>query len=329
MAGNSFGHIFRITTFGESHGPALGAVIDGCPAGLEISREEIQVELDKRRPGQNEMTTPRNETDQVEILSGIFEGRTLGTPIALLIRNENQKSADYDALKEVYRPGHADFTYDAKYGFRDPRGGGRASARETAARVAAGAIAKKLLAHHGIQMSGKIVFPEDLEAVIAAAKADDDSIGGIIELRATGMIAGLGEPVFHKLSADLAGALMSLPATKGIEFGDGFASATKRGSENNDVYEQIDGKLHPATNHAGGILGGISTGEDLILRVAFKAPSSIAKTQKTANKQGEIVDLQVHGRHDPCVLPRAIPLVEAMTALVLADHLLLDRSARL
>ena len=329
MPGNSFGHIFRITTFGESHGPALGAVIDGCPAGLEISREEIQVELDKRRPGQNEMTTPRNETDQVEILSGIFEGRTLGTPIALLIRNENQKSADYDALKEVYRPGHADFTYDAKYGFRDPRGGGRASARETAARVAAGAVARKLLAHAGIQMSAKIVFPEDLEAAVAAAKADDDSIGGIIELRATGMIAGLGEPVFHKLSADLAGALMSLPATKGIEFGDGFASATKRGSENNDVYEQIDGKLHPATNHAGGILGGISTGEDLILRVAFKAPSSIAKTQQTANKQGEIVDLQVHGRHDPCVLPRAIPLVEAMTALVLADHLLLSKLARL
>jgi chorismate synthase len=355
MAGNSFGHLFRITTFGESHGPALGVVIDGCPAGLEITREEIQKELDRRKPGQNALTTPRDEGDQVEILSGLFEDKTTGTPIALLIRNTSARSQDYEAIKNLYRPGHADFTYEAKYGFRDWRGSGRASARETVARVAAGAVAKKLLSTLGVrlfayvsqvgQVQGQQVQedfieqnplrcadPSMVDAMIAqveAAKEDQDSVGGVIEVQALGVPAGWGEPVFHKLSADLAQALMSLPAVKGFEIGDGFAAAALRGSQNNDAWVQKDGRIGTATNHAGGIVGGLSTGEPLLLRLAFKAPSSIAKTQNTVDQNGETAQIQVEGRHDPCVLPRAVPIVEAMTALVLADHALLSRLARL
>jgi len=355
MAGNSFGQVFRITTFGESHGPALGVVIDGCPAGLELTREEIQAELNRRKPGQNALTTPREEGDQVEILSGLFEDKTTGTPIALLIRNANTRSQDYEAIKHLYRPGHADFTYEAKYGFRDWRGSGRASARETVARVAAGAVAKKLLSTLGVrlfayvsqvgQVQGQQVQedfieqnplrcadPSMVDAMIAqveAAKADQDSVGGVVEVQALGVPAGWGEPVFNKLSADLAHALMSLPAVKGFEIGDGFAAAALRGSQNNDAWIQKDGRIGTATNHAGGIVGGLSTGEHLLLRLAFKAPSSIAKTQNTVDQNGEEAQIQVEGRHDPCVLPRAVPIVEAMTALVLADHALLSRLARL
>ena len=355
MPGNSFGQLFRITTFGESHGPALGVVIDGCPAGLELKREEIQAELNRRKPGQNALTTPREEGDQVEILSGFFEDKTTGTPIALLIRNANTRSQDYEAIKHLYRPGHADFTYEAKYGFRDWRGSGRASARETVARTAAGAVAKKLLSTLGVrlfayvsqvgQVQGQQVQedfieqnplrcadPSIVDAMIAqveAAKADQDSVGGVVEVQALGVPAGWGEPVFNKLSADLAHALMSLPAVKGFEIGDGFAAAALHGSQNNDAWIQKDGRIGTATNHAGGIVGGLSTGEPLLLRLAFKAPSSIAKTQNTVDQNGEEAKIQVEGRHDPCVLPRAVPIVEAMTALVLADHALLSRLARL
>lgn len=297
MAGNSFGKIFRITTFGESHGAGLGVIIDGCPAGLEVDCKEIQKELDRRRPGQNDLTTPRAETDQVEILSGVFEGKTLGTPIALLIRNHDARSEDYEAIRKVHRQGHADATYDAKYGRRDHRGGGRASARETAARVAAGAIAKKLLSIDGVQIEAKNLRADE---EIRAAKEDGDSIGGIVEVRANAVPAGLGEPIFDKLTACLAHAFMSLPATKGVEFGEGFAAAEKRGSE---------------MEHSGGIAGGISNGEEIFVRIAFKPPSSTAK--------------KVQGRHDPCVTQRAVPVVEAMMALVLADNLLLNKLSKI
>jgi len=297
MAGNTFGKIFRITTFGESHGPALGVVIDGCPAGLEVTQEEIQAELDRRKPGQDELTTQRKESDVAEILSGIFEGKTLGTPIAILIRNHDAQSKDYEALRDVHRPGHADATYDAKYGFRDHRGGGRASARETAARVAAGAIAKKLIALSGVKIEAKSLRGDD---EIHAAKEDEDSIGGILEIRASGVPTGLGEPVFDKLTAQLAHAFMSIPATKGVEFGEGFAAAEKRGS-------QMD--------HTGGIAGGISSGEEITARLAFKPTSSTVKAG-------------VQGRHDPCVCQRAVPVCEAMMAVVLADNLLLNKNSK-
>ena len=298
MAGNIFGKLFRITTFGESHGPALGVVIDGCPAGLEITQEEIQAELDRRRPGQSDLTTQRKESDKAEILSGIFEGKTLGTPIAILIRNHDAQSKDYEALRDTHRPGHADATYDAKYGRRDHRGGGRASARETAARVAAGAIAKKLLARSGIIVTAKSLRGAD---EIRAAKEADDSIGGILELRVSGVPAGLGEPVFDKLTAQLAHALMSIPATKGVEFGEGFAAAEKRGSQ---------------MEHSGGIAGGISNGDEITARIAFKPTSSTVKAG-------------VQGRHDPCVCERAVPVCETMVALVLVDNLLLSKNSKL
>ena len=276
---NSLGRIFKITTFGESHGEAIGVVIDGCPAGLKISPEEIQTELDKRRGGQSAMTTARKEKDQVEILSGIFEGRTLGTPIALIIKNQNTRSRDYESIKNLYRPGHADYVYDAKYGHRDWRGGGRASARETAARVAAGAVAKKLLLSAGVEIIGNVVqvgnekggqLNEKMKEIIARAKAEGDSVGGVVEVVATGVPVGWGEPVFGKLSSDLARALVSIPAVKGFEIGDGFECATKLGSENNDALVNQGGQIKTASNHAGGIVGGISNGENIVLRVALK-----------------------------------------------------------
>lgn len=366
MAGNTFGKLFQITTFGESHGEGVGVVIDGCPAGLEISREEIQNELDRRRPGKNHLTTTRQEKDRVEILSGIFEGKTMGTPIALLVRNEDQISAVYEPIKDIYRPGHADATYDAKYGVRDWRGGGRSSARETLARVAAAAVAKKLLAQIGVTITGYVTqigtikITQVLEETITdnplncpdpsvvkvmieeieTARKDLDSIGGIIEIIAKGVPAGLGEPVFDKLSADLAHAIMSIPAVKGFEIGDGFACADRHASENNDQWTmkpqepETSGKnnqprLGTTTNHAGGIIGGISNGENIILRFALKPASSIAKKQETVNKNGEPKSIEVHGRHDPCVAPRAVPIGEAMVALVLADHYLRNKVSRI
>ncbi|MBT3539282.1 chorismate synthase [Candidatus Parcubacteria bacterium] len=333
MAGNIFGQLFKITTFGESHGVGVGVVIDGCPAGLEVTREEIQVELDKRRPGQSDLTTPRQEKDQVEILSGIFENKTLGTPIALLVRNEDADSKSYDGIKTKFRPGHADYVYEEKYGVRDYRGGGRASARETIGRVAAGAIAKKILKNIIVEARlvqvGKATQEKDFSKEIEDAKKDGDSVGGVIEVIAKNVPVGLGEPVFHKLSADLAHALMTIPATKGVEIGDGFESAAKLGSDNNDEMETVNGEVKAKTNHAGGIVGGISNGETIILRVAFKPTSSIAKKQNTVDKDGNEVEISVQGRHDPCVALRAVPIVEAMTNLVLVDHYLLSKISKL
>jgi len=337
---NTFGNIFKITTFGESHGAGVGVVIDGCPAGLEISREDIQKELDRRKPGQNTLTSQRKEKDQVEILSGIFENKTLGTPIALLVHNEDAQPVSYEEIKDTYRPGHADYVYDMKYGFRDWRGGGRASARETIGRVAGGAVAKVLLRNIDVEVNAYLVqvgkikrlkdwkiedFEREYIKEIEEARRDGDSVGGIVEVVAKNVPVGLGEPVFHKLSADLAHALMTIPATKGVEIGDGFACVEKRGSENNDEMEMRDGKVRTKTNHAGGIVGGISNGEDIILRVAFKPTSSIVKVQKTVDKNGQELDIQVHGRHDPCVALRAPVIVGAMVALVLVDHYLLSK----
>ncbi|HAT03461.1 MAG TPA: chorismate synthase [Candidatus Magasanikbacteria bacterium] len=339
---NIFGNIFKITTFGESHGVGVGVVIDGCPAGLEITREDIQKELDRRRPGQSNLTSQRKEKDQVEILSGIFDGKTLGTPIALLIRNGDAQSVSYEGIKDTYRPGHADYVYDMKYGFRDWRGGGRASARETIGRVAAGAVAKALLQRIGVEVNAEIIqvgkikrnveyenkgkkFEERYIEEIEEARKDGDSVGGVVEVVAKNVPVGLGEPVFNKLSADLAHALMTIPAAKGVEIGDGFACVEKKGSENNDELEMRDGKVRTKTNHAGGIVGGISNGEDIVLRVAFKPTSSIVKAQKTVDTNGQEVDIQVHGRHDPCVALRAPVIVEAMVALVLVDHYLLSK----
>lgn len=353
---NSFGHLFRCTTFGESHGAGIGVVVDGCPPRLPITRAEIQLELDRRRPGQSDLTTPRNEADQVEILSGIVDGLTTGAPIAMLVRNQDQKSDAYDHLKNVYRPSHADFTYEAKYGLRDIRGGGRASARETIGRVAAGAIARKLLQQelqlevlawvckvHQLraqvdpelvtraQVESNPVRCPDPEMVprmterIQEAKAAGDSVGGVVEVIARGMPAGLGEPVFGKLDAELAGALMSLPAVKGVEVGSGFAGTDLYGSQHNDAFVQSEGRTRTLSNRSGGIQGGISNGEILQLRVAFKPTSTISKEQQTVDRQGQEVKLQAQGRHDPCVLPRAVPIVEAMVALVLADQFLRHR----
>ncbi|KKT35743.1 MAG: Chorismate synthase [Parcubacteria group bacterium GW2011_GWA2_44_12] len=365
MPGNSFGQLFRITTWGESHGPALGVVVDGCPAGLKLSSSDIQRELDRRRPGQSEIVSPRNERDEVHILSGVFEKKTLGTPIALVIYNKDAQSKDYRNLKDIFRPGHADFTWESKYGHRDYRGGGRASARETIARVAAGAIARKILQEYaGIEIVGFTRQVGDIAADVgsfslmsasalrrrveanavrcpdakAAKKMEDfilkvkeegDSIGGVVEVIAKGMPIGLGEPVFNKLPADLAYALMSLPAVKGFEIGDGFAAVKSKGSENNDVFEYANEKFSAKTNHAGGTLGGISSGLDLIVRIAIKPASSIKKEQETVTKQGEKTRISVEGRHDPCLCPRAVPIAEAMVALVLIDHWLRMKTSRL
>jgi len=352
--GNSFGHLFRITTFGESHGGGVGVIIDGCPPCLEISSEEIQRDLDRRRPGQSKITTPRKEADQCEILSGVFEGKTLGTPIAILVRNKDARSQDYDEMAVKYRPSHADATYDAKYGIRNWQGGGRSSARETIGRVAAGAIAKKILAQFsGVEIVAYVKRIQDIEAtvdpqtvtleqvesnIVRCPDADcaetmieridqirkqKDSIGGVVECVVRNAPKGLGEPVFDKLEADLAKAVMSLPATKGFEFGSGFAGTLLTGSEHNDEYYLDDqGDWRTRTNRSGGVQGGISNGEPIIMRIAFKPTATIGKEQKTVSKEGEETTLAAKGRHDPCVLPRAVPMVEAMVALVLCDHLL-------
>jgi len=352
--GNTFGHLFRITTFGESHGGGVGVVIDGCPPRLEISVEEIQAELNRRRPGQSKITTPRNEADQCEILSGMVDGKTTGTPIALLVRNKDQRSQDYDEMAVKYRPSHADATYDEKYGIRNWQGGGRSSARETIGRVAAGAIAKKIL-HQvaGVEIVGYVKRIKDLEGVIDAetvmleqvesnivrcpdqdaaermidlieqVRKEGDSIGGVVECVARHVPKSLGMPVFDKLEADLAKGVMSLPATKGFEIGSGFAGTLLTGSEHNDEFYTDDrGSIRTVTNRSGGVQGGISNGENIIIRVAFKPTATIRKEQRTVTNEGEAVTLAAKGRHDPCVLPRAVPMVEAMMALVLCDHLL-------
>ena len=355
MPGNSFGHIFRITTFGESHGSGVGVILDGCPAGLEITKDEIQHELNRRRPGTSHLTSTRQEKDEIVILSGIYENKTLGTPIAMFVYNKAYISKVYEPIKDLYRPGHADFSYDAKYGFRDWRGGGRASARETVGRVAAGAVAKKLLSASGIRIFGyvtqigKVKIGQIDETVIEknplhcpdekvlnkmikeieTARRNLDSIGGIVEVVAKNVPAGLGEPVFNKLSADLAQAIVSIPAVKGFEIGDGFACASKCGSENNDIWVKKGGRIGTATNRAGGIIGGISTGEDIVIRCAFKPTPSIARKQKTVNTKGEESEIAVFGRHDPCVCSRAVPIVEAMMAITIADHFLLNKISKI
>lgn len=357
MASNSFGNLFRITTWGESHGPAIGVVIDGCPAGIAITHEEISQALSKRKPGATPYTSPRKESDLAQILSGVFEGVTTGAPIAILIPNQDADPSKYTELKDKLRPGHANFTYLAKYGIFDHRGGGRASARETAARVAAGAIAKKILAEHNIilyaylkQVGNVIAAKIDLEEIqknplfcpdpIAASnmmrlidevREDGDSIGGIVELTSTTLPIGLGDPVYEKLEANLAKAMLSLPASKGIEFGEGFAAACLRGSQHNDLFTKNNQEIGLSSNHAGGTLGGISNGQPLLLRVAFKPPSSIAKSQATLtlDSQETTLTLPQGSRHDPCVAIRAVPVIEAMAALVLVDALLMNRSAKL
>ena len=351
MAGSTFGTIFKVTTFGESHGIGLGAVLDGCPAGLSISEEVIQQYLDLRKPGQTKYSTPRKEQDKIRILSGVFEGVTTGTALAMLIRNTDQRSRDYGNLSEIFRPGHADYSFFAKYGIRDYRGGGRSSGRETAARVAAGAVAKLLLAQVGVKIKactrsvGKVYAgkydwdfveknpvrtadpdkAEEMAEVINNARMSLDSVGGTIECVAENVPAGWGEVVFDKLDAVLAHAMLSLGAVKGIEFGDGFAAAEALGSANND--SPVPGGW--ADNHAGGILGGMSCGNNIVFRIAVKPTPSIAQKQMTVDKSGNAVECEIHGRHDPCLCPRMVPVVEAMTAIVLVDMMLRNKSAKI
>ncbi|MGZ5005258.1 MAG: chorismate synthase [Chthoniobacterales bacterium] len=359
--GNSFGQLFRITTWGESHGGGVGVVIDGCPPRIELNEADIQRELDRRRPGQSSIVTQRDEPDRCQILSGVFEGKTLGTPISILVMNKDARPEAYREMAQTFRPSHADFTYQAKYGIRNWQGGGRASARETIGRVAAGAIAQKILRslharfeivayvthvydvmatidRAGVtreQVEGNAVRCPDaaaaqkMIAAIEKARADGDSLGGIIECFARGVPAGLGEPVFDKLEADLAKAMLSLPATKGFEIGSGFAATKMRGSEHNDAFEMRDEKVRTKTNRSGGVQGGISNGEDIIFRVAFKPTATIAREQSTVTASGEETTLAARGRHDPCVLPRAVPMVEAMAAIVLCDHALRQRAINL
>lgn len=351
---NTFGTLFRVTTFGESHGAALGCVIDGCPPKIPLKVEEIQHELDRRKPGQSAVTTGRQEADRVKILSGIFEGFSLGTPIAMIVENTDARSSDYEKFAKVFRPGHADFTWEAKYGFRDYRGGGRSSGRETVTRVMAGAVAKKILSLQKIQIYAyalqigpvrgeKVDFStieknpvraadpkkaKAMEQYILKVKEEGDSVGGIVEIIVKNCPLGLGEPVFDKLNADLAKAIVSIPTVKGIEFGSGFGVALKKGSEQNDPFTVRSGKITLSKNDAGGISGGISTGEDIVMRVAVKPPSSISKIQKTVTKDHKKVDIQVTGRHDPCIIPRFIPVAESMVALTLVDHLLRYRAIK-
>lgn len=354
MAGNSFGTLFKLTTFGESHGEAIGGVIDGCPAGIEIDLEEIQKEMARRKPGQSAIVTQRKESDTVKILSGVFEGKTTGTPIGFIIENDNQKSKDYSHIKDIYRPSHADYTYDQKYGNRDYRGGGRSSARETACRVAAGAIAKQLLKDIRItaytSAVGEIKLEKDyreldfneiennavrcpdggmaqkMESYVREIRSQGDTVGGVVECVITNVPAGLGEPVFDKLHAKLGQAMLSINAVKGFEYGSGFKGAELKGSEHNDLFNE-DGSTQ--TNLSGGIQGGISNGMDIYFKVAFKPVATIMQKQDTINSQGEMVEMQGKGRHDPCVVPRAVPIVEAMAALVLADFYLLNKISRI
>ncbi|MFP4140717.1 MAG: chorismate synthase [Planctomycetota bacterium] len=342
MPGSTFGHLFRITTFGESHGGAVGVVVDGATPGVAVSVEDIQTQLDRRKPGQSDVTTPRAEPDKVHILSGIFEGKLTGTPVLLILYNKDAQPSAYDEIKDLFRPGHADFTYLHKYGLRDYRGSGRASGRETAGRVAAGAIAQKLLARRGVSITAytlraggvqcETIDPsvieqnpmraadpkaaEEMLRRVLDARERKDSIGGVVECRISGVAPGLGEPVFDKLDAQLAAGMVSLGAVKGIEFGRGFAAADMTGSEHNDAM----GPEGFRTNNAGGVLGGISTGEDILFRVAVKPTSSIAQPQQTVDRDGNARTVETHGRHDPCICPRIVPVVEAMAAIVLEDH---------
>jgi len=355
--GNTFGRAFRVTTFGESHGGGLGCVIDGCPPGLRLSETDIQKDLDRRRPGTSRLVSARQEPDRVEILSGVFDGRTLGTPIALLVRNQDARPADYARFKDVFRPSHADFTYETKYGIRNWQGGGRASARETVARVAAGAVAKKVLASatrvrivgyvlevHGIRAAVnrdrvsparvdrspvRCPDPRASAAIVAEvdrARREGDSLGGILECVVRAVPAGWGEPVFDKMEAELARAVMSIPAVKGFEVGAGFAASLMQGSEHNDPFYLERERIRTRTNHSGGIQGGITNGEDIVFRALFKPTATIRKRQDTVTRGKREIHLEARGRHDPCVLPRAVPIVEAMTALVLADHMLRYRA---
>lgn len=358
MAGSSFGTVFQIMTWGESHGPGVGVTVDGCPAGLPLCEEDIQTHLDRRKPGQSKFTTARKEGDQVEILSGVFDGKTTGAPIALMVRNLDQRSHDYSAIKDSYRPGHADYSFDAKYGFRDYRGGGRSSGRETIGRVAAGAIASKLLSHYGISVraytksigefqvdpqrfdwgeldKNRLSMPdavaaEEAELWLERLMEQKDSAGGVIECVIDGVPAGVGEPVFDKLDACLAKAVFSIGAVKGFEIGDGFLAATSCGSDNNDAfYTDESGAVKKRTNHSGGILGGISDGSVIVFRAAFKPTPSIAQPQNTVTRDGECIEMVVKGRHDPVVVPRAVVVVEAMAALTVADLYLQNRNARI
>ncbi|MBP3419961.1 MAG: chorismate synthase [Marinifilaceae bacterium] len=356
MAGNSFGKIYQLTSFGESHGEALGGVVDGCPAGVKLDVEMIQHELDRRRPGQSRIATPRNESDRVEILSGVFEGVTTGMPIAFIVRNENQRSKDYSNIKDIFRPSHADFTWYSKYGIRDYRGGGRSSAREHIARVVAGAIAKQVLSEFGIAITayttqiGDIYFDEydyiptsvDIEQsmvrcpneevsdrmvdLIEECRAERDSIGGVVKCCITGVPVGLGEPVFDRCQALLAHAMLSINAAKGFEYGEGFRAASMRGSEHNDPFIDGNGSIRTFTNHSGGIQGGVTNGETILFNVAFKPVATIAREQNSVNINGEPVKFTAQGRHDPCVVPRAVPVVEAMAAMVILDLLLQART---
>jgi len=356
--GNSYGKIFKISTFGESHGKAIGVVIDGCPAGLELDLDAIQKDLTRRKPGQSKITTQRREDDEFTILSGVFEGKTTGTPICILIENTNAKSKDYSHIADKYRPSHADYTYQEKYGIRDYRGGGRSSARETAVRVAAGAIAKQLLLQAGVKINayvskvGKIEAPEytqlDLSKteenivrcphaetadqmikLIDETRKNRDTIGGVVSCVIENTPTGLGQPVFDKLHAELGKAMLNINAVKGFEYGSGFTGAEMNGSEHNDEFYEEDGKVKTKTNHSGGIQGGISNGEDIYFNVAFKPIATIMKDQKSLNEKGDEVTVSGKGRHDPCVVPRAVPIVEAMAALVIADFYLINQTSKL
>jgi len=357
--GNSFGHLFRIHTYGESHGKALGVIIDGCPAGLVIDEDFIQAELDRRKPGQSKITTQRKEADEFEIVSGVFEGKSTGTPISIIIRNEDQKSKDYSHIADKFRPSHADYTFQAKYGIRDYRGGGRSSARETVARVAAGAIAKLLLKHYNITVAAyvsqvgslKLETPyqqldlksaeenivrcpdqemaEKMIALIDQTRLDRDTIGGIVTGVIQGVPAGLGEPVFDKLHAEIGKAMLSINAVKGFEYGSGFEGVKLNGSAHNDAFYSEGNEVKTRTNHSGGIQGGISNGEDIYFNVAFKPVATIMQDQESVNEAGESVTVSGKGRHDPCVVPRAVPIVEAMAALVIADYLLISKSNKI
>ena len=354
---NSFGHTFRVSTWGESHGDAIGVVVDGCPPRVELDADDLQHDLDRRRPGQSAISTQRRESDRAEILSGVFEGLTLGTPIMIGVWNEDARGKDYEHMRTKFRPSHADYTYQAKYGVRNWKGGGRASARETIGRVAAGAIAKKVLAQeHGVEIVGYVkqvwtlvgdVDPDSVSAAevesnmvrcpdqdaavrmierIKEARKDGDSVGGVVEAVARNVPPGLGEPVFDKLDADLAKAMLSLPACKGFEVGSGFGGLSLTGSQHNDPFYSAGGRIRTRTNRSGGIQGGISNGESVVIRAAFKPPATIMKPQDTVDEDGNATVLTGRGRHDPCVVPRAVPIVEAMMALVLVDHLLRQRA---
>ncbi len=355
MSGSTYGKVFKITTWGESHGDGVGVVVEGCPAGLPLKESDIQKDLDRRRTGQSKVTTTRKEGDKIIIMSGVFKGKTTGTPISMRVDNKDADSSKYELIKHLYRPGHADYTYDMKFGFRDYRGGGRSSARETVGRVAAGAIAKKLLARDKITVTGftrqighysattvnfkeiekNIVRCPDAKTAekmvdaIMQARKNGDSLGGVVEVIARGVPAGLGEPVFDRLDADLAKAVMSIPAVKGMEIGAGFQTATMTGSECNDVLVMKNKKVTTQTNNAGGILGGISNGMDIVVKLVVKPTSSINKAQETITQKGKKAEIRVEGRHDPCVAPRAVPIAEAMVALTLIDHLLRNKTSQL